>query len=65
MYVVKVGEYYVRKHEVIHKEHNGMYVGELTLSKEIMRYYSKEFAEYLSKKVNGEVIEIGEEVIND
>lgn len=65
MYVVKVGEYYVKGHETIHSAMNGMYVGNIELSKEIMREYNKEFAEYLSKKVNGEVIEITEEVTND
>lgn len=61
MYVVKVGEYYVRATDMI-----GGYIGEIALSKEIMRNFNKNTAELIAKKVNGEVIEIAEEVtMND
>lgn len=59
MYVVKVGEYYVRGIDTI-----GGYIGEIELSKEIMRNFSKNTAELIAKKVNGEVVEIAEEVTN-
>ena len=64
MYVVKVGEYYVKKHDV-GLTNNGMYITDIILSKEIMREYTKEFASFLANKINGEVIEITEEVTND
>lgn len=56
MYVVKVGEYYVKQREMW---------GELILSKEIMRGYDKDTAEKLAKLLNAEVVEITEEVTND
>ena len=60
MYVVKVGEYYVRGYEVKSLD---MCV---LLSKELMRTFNKEQAENLAKKVNGEVIEMAEQVtMND
>lgn len=60
MYVVKVGEYYVRGYEVKSLD---MCV---LLSKELMRTFTKEQAENLAKKVNGEVIEMAEQVtMND
>ena len=52
MYVIKVGEYYVR---------NALY-GEVTLSMEMMRSFNKEVADKLAEKLNGELIEIAEEV---
>lgn len=59
MYVVKVGEYYVRGYEVKSLD---MCV---LLSKELMRTFTKEQAENLAKKVNGEVIKMAEEVTNE
>lgn len=56
MYVVKVGEYYVRGYEVKSLD---MCV---LLSKELMRTFNKEQAENLAKKVNGEVIEMANQV---
>lgn len=50
MYVVKVGEYYVRT-----VEYSGY---DIVLSKEIMRGFSKTMAESLAKKLNGEVIKL-------
>ena len=60
MYIVKVGEYYVRGIDMI-----GRYIGEIELSKEIMRNFNKNTAELIAKKVNGEVIEMAEEVTNE
>lgn len=60
MYIVKVGEYYVRGIDMI-----GGYIGEIELSKEIMRNFNKNTAELIAKKVNGEVIEMAEEVTNE
>ena len=61
MYIVKVGEYYVRGIDMI-----GGYIGEITLSKEIMRNFKKNTAELIAKKVNGEVIEMANQVtMND
>lgn len=57
MYVVKVGEYYVRGIDMI-----GGYIGEIELSKEIMRNFNKNTAELIAKKVNGEVIEMANQV---
>ena len=57
MYVIKVGEYYVKG-----------YVGSsgrMDKSKELMRGYDKETAEKIAKATNGEVIEMTEEVTND
>lgn len=65
MYVVKVGDYYVKRHDTICKDNGYMYVGEIILSREIMRNYSKEFADYLANKLNGEVVKIAEEVTNE
>ena len=55
MYVVKVGEYYVRS----------VVCSEIMLSNEIMRGFDKETAEKLAKKLNCELVEITEEVTND
>lgn len=53
MYVVKVGEYYVRSFQVD--------VNEIGLSQEIMRSFNKNRAEMLAKRLNGEVIKMSEE----
>jgi hypothetical protein len=60
MYVVKVGEYYVKKIKVF----CGTF-GDIELSKEIMGAFTEELAEKLAKKTNGEVIEISAEVTNE
>ena len=57
MYVVKVGEYYVRNVDMS----NG-YIGEIVLSKEMMRSFNLELVTLIATKINGEVIEISEEV---
>lgn len=56
MYVVKVGEFYVRGYEVKSLDMC------ILLSKELMRTFSKEQAESLAKKVNGEIIEMANQV---
>ena len=60
MYVVKVGEFYVRDVEIY-----GQIVSEVELSKEIMRNFSLKWANVIAKQLNGEVIEINEEVTNE
>jgi len=61
MFVVKVGKYYVKDLEVAF----GGYLGEIILSKEMQRGFTKEGAERIAKLVNGEVIEMAEVVTND
>lgn len=61
MYVIKVGEYYVKS---VNVEFGG-FVGEIELSKKIMRNFTKDGAERIAKMVNGEVVEIAEEVTNE
>jgi len=40
-------------------------LGEIELSKELMRTFTKNTAEMIAKKLNGEVIEMAEEVTNE
>ena len=65
-YVVKVGEYYVRKAELIEEiesfERTNYYIGEILLSREMSRGMSKRQANAIAKEINGEVVEIKEEV---
>lgn len=61
MYVVKVGEFYVKDVEVTF----GGYTAEITLSKELMKSFTQESAERIAKKVNGEVISMGDVVTNE
>lgn len=56
MYVVKVGEFYIRGYEVKSLDMC------ILLSKELMRTFTKEQAESLAKKVNGEIIEMANQV---
>lgn len=67
MYVVKVGDFYVRGVEgSINKLNNQIYyISEIILSKELMKSWDKDIAEQLAKSVNGEVICMGEEVTNE
>jgi len=60
MYVVKVGEYYVKSVDILIS-----CLGEIELSKELMRTFTKNTAEMIAKKLNGEVIEMAEEVTNE
>lgn len=61
MYVVKVGEFYIKSVEVAF----GGAVGDIVLSKEIQRTFTKEGAERMAKLVGGTVIEMAEVVTND
>ncbi len=67
MYVVKVGDFYVRGVEgSINKLNNQIYyISEIILSKELMKSWDKDIAEQLAKSVNGEVICMAEEVTNE
>lgn len=67
MYVVKVGDFYVRAVEgSINKLNNEIYyISEIILSKELMKSWDKNIAEQLAKSVNGEVICMAEEVTNE
>lgn len=56
MYVVKVGEYYVRKYIVESLDIC------ILLSKELMRGFSEAEAMKLAKQLNAEVIEIQDQV---
>jgi len=61
MYVVKLGEYYIKDFEVAF----GGYLGEIVLSREIQRNFTKEGAERIAQKVNGVVVEIGDVTTNE
>ncbi len=67
MYVVKVGDYYIRDVEgTINKLNNQIYyINEIIISKELMKSWDKNIAEQLAKSVNGEVICMTEEVTNE
>lgn len=54
MYVVKVGEYYIRGYD--------HYTLDIVLSKELMRTFKKDRAESLAKRLNGIVVEIVDQV---
>lgn len=60
MYVVKVGEHYVKAVNMY-----GDYLGEVHLSKEIMRDFNEKTAKLLAKELNGKVVEIQDEVSMD
>lgn len=63
MYVVKVGNYYIKGVEYAKYQHSSnIILGNITLSKEIMRNFDKKIAEAIAKETNGEVIEIVDEV---
>lgn len=61
MYVIKVGEYYVKEVEVAF----GGFINDIVLSKEIMKNFKLEGAKRVAELINGEIIEIPEEVTND
>ena len=67
MYVVKVGDYYIRDVEgTINKLNNQIYyINEIIISKELMKSWDKNIAEQLAKSVNGEVICMTEEVTHE
>ena len=60
MFVIKVGNYYVKDVNVAF----GGFTSDITLSKEIMKGFTKDGAERIAKMVNGKVIEMAEEVTN-
>lgn len=68
-YVVKVGEYYVKNCNTVTIKCNDTYtallVGDITLSKEMMRGQDKELAEQIAKATAGKVIEFKDEVTNE
>ena len=68
MYVVKVGEYYVKNakmyEERITPHKIKGYMGDIVLSKELQMGTNKVIAEFIAKKLNGEVIKLTEEVSN-
>ena len=62
MYIVKVGEFYIKSVDV----EFGGFVSYIILSKEIMRNFTnKDSAERIAKMVNGEVINMEEVATND
>lgn len=61
MYVVKVGEFYVKDVEVTF----GGFTSEITLSKEMMKNFTKEGANRIAKMINGEVVSMGDVVTNE
>lgn len=67
MYVVKVGDYYIRDVEgSINKLNNQIYyISEIIMSKELMKSWNKDIAKQLAKSVNSEVICMAEEVTNE
>lgn len=64
MFVVKVGNYYIRDVDYI-KSGNAFYVREIIISKELMRSFDKETAEALANEIKGEAVEMNEEVTNE
>ena len=66
MYVVRVGDYYVKNVVLTRYENTKtLTIGDVTLSKEIMKNFDKNMAEMFAKKINGEVIEITENTTNE
>ena len=61
MYVVKVGDFYIKNVDVAF----GGFVESIELSKEIMRNFTLEGAERIAKMINGEVVSMGDVVTND
>lgn len=62
MYVVKVGEYYVRSFDYFMDVNGKWVVWDMILSKEMSRgYRDKNLMESIAKSINGEVIEMTEE----
>ncbi len=61
MFVIKVGDFYVKDVETTF----GGFVPEITLSKEIMRNFTREGAERIAKMINGEVVSMGDVVTNE
>lgn len=62
MYVVKVGEYYVKGYIGSSGRMDKAVPWEITLSKELMRGYNKEIAEKIATVTNGVIEEIADQV---
>lgn len=65
MYVVKVGEYYVKGYIGSEGRTSNTKPWEIKLSKELMTGYPLNIATIIAKATNGKVIEMTEEVTND
>lgn len=66
MYVVKVGNMCVKRTELIKREYaKTLYIDEVVLSKEIMQNFDKNMAELVANEINGEVVELLNEVTRD
>ena len=61
MYVIKVGDFYVSDVDVAF----GGFTSSITLSKELMKNFTKDGAERIAKMINGEVISMGDVVTNE
>ena len=59
MFVIKVGNYYVKDVDVAF----GGFTSDITLSKEIMKGFTKDGAERIAKMINGIVIEMVDEIM--
>lgn len=62
MYVVKLGEYYVKGYIGSSGRIDKAIPWEITLSKELMRGYDKETADKIAKATNGVIEEIANQV---
>ena len=60
MYVIKVGNYYVKS-----VSFSGDFITGFVLSNEIMRGYQEPTANKLASLINGEVIKMADEVTNE
>jgi len=56
MFVIKVGDYYVKD---VNVEFGG-FIGDITLSKERMRNFKQDGAERVAKMINGEIVKMEE-----
>lgn len=65
MYVIKVGEYYVKSVEMIERLDGSYIVGDIELSKELMRGFNEGYAKLIGDKLNVIPIEMTEEVTNE
>ena len=66
MYVVKINDYYVKSVELTRISNiRAVTMGDILLSKEIMRNFDKNTADIIAKKIAAKVIEIPEEGTNE
>ena len=61
MYVVKVGDYYVK---AVDTEFGG-FISDIVLSKEIMRQFTLNGANRIASMINGTIVKITDEVTNE